>query len=84
MAVPAGETLAALPLEGAILELGHWGLAGPLLERVAWPKEGRAALERALNRKSVPGLSALRKGTGAALRLAHAAARPLGRTLRGD
>jgi ATP phosphoribosyltransferase regulatory subunit len=64
VAVLAGETLAALPLEGAILELGHWGLAGPLLERVAWPKEGRAALERALNRKSVPGLSALEERHG--------------------
>lgn len=64
VAVLAGEVLRALALDGAILELGHWGLVGPLLDRVAWPKEGLAALEQALNRKSVPGLAALEERHG--------------------
>jgi ATP phosphoribosyltransferase regulatory subunit len=55
----AAASLQALELEGAIFELGHWGLVGPLLDRIPWPAEARLDLERALNRKSVPALDAL-------------------------
>lgn len=55
----AARSLCALGLEDSVLELGHWGLVGPLLERMPWPAEGRQALEQALNRKSVPALEVL-------------------------
>jgi ATP phosphoribosyltransferase regulatory subunit len=64
VAVLAGESLAALGLDGAMLELGHWGLVGPLMERVPWPEERVRALEQAVNRKSVPGLDALEERHG--------------------
>lgn len=52
----AAASLRELEVEGAVLELGHWGLVGPLLDRIPWPDDGRQALETALNRKSVPSL----------------------------
>lgn len=52
MVVLAARTVAELGVRDAVLELGHWGLVGPLLERIPWPSEGRQALEGALNRKS--------------------------------
>ncbi len=55
----AAASLAELEVPGAVLELGHWGLVGPLLESIPWPAEGRQALETALNRKSVPSLTEL-------------------------
>jgi ATP phosphoribosyltransferase regulatory subunit HisZ len=55
----AAESVLALQLPGAVLELGHWKIVGPLLERIAWPADGRKALELALNRKSVPSLREL-------------------------
>jgi ATP phosphoribosyltransferase regulatory subunit len=55
----AAGSLLALEQRDSVLELGHWGLVGPLLERISWPEEGRQALEHALNRKSVPALDAL-------------------------
>jgi ATP phosphoribosyltransferase regulatory subunit len=55
----AAESLLTLDLEGAVFELGHWGLVGPLIERIPWPREGRQALETALNRKSAPVLDDL-------------------------
>jgi ATP phosphoribosyltransferase regulatory subunit len=60
----AAASLQALDLEGAVFELGHWGLVGPLLDRIPWPAEARQGLERALNRKSVPGLEALAERHG--------------------
>lgn len=62
--VLAAESLKALQLECALLELSHWGLVGPLLDRVSWPEEGLRGLELALNRKSVPGLAALEERHG--------------------
>jgi len=59
MAFLAAGSLLALDQLDSVLELGHWGLVGPLLERMSWPGEGRQALEHALNRKSVPALDAL-------------------------
>ncbi len=55
----AAESLLALGVKDPVLELGHWGLVGPLMDRMAWPAEGRAALESALNRKSSSALTAL-------------------------
>ncbi len=55
----AAESLRALELSGAVFELGHWGLVGPLLDRIPWPAGARQDLERALNRKSLPALDAL-------------------------
>lgn len=55
----AAESLAALDLEAAILELGHWGLVGPLLDQIPWPSGAREALESAINRKSVPAVEDL-------------------------
>lgn len=52
----AAASLCELEVDGAVLELGHWGLVGPLLDRIPWPAYGRQALETALNRKSVPSL----------------------------
>jgi ATP phosphoribosyltransferase regulatory subunit len=82
VAVLAGESLIGLGLDGAILELGHWGLVGPLLEHVPWPEEGVRALEQAVNRKSVPGLGALEERYGRSpevrlmRRLVHLGGRP--------
>lgn len=59
VALLAAGSLLALGQRDAVLELGHWGLVGPLLARISWPDEGRGALEQALNRKSVPALDAL-------------------------
>ena len=61
----AAGSLLALGLRDAVLELGHWGLVGPLLERIPWPTEGRQALELALNRKSLPSLQSLAERHGA-------------------
>ncbi len=55
----AAESLAALGLKDAVLELGHWGVVGPLLERLPWPEAGRSELERALNAKSLPAIDEL-------------------------
>lgn len=55
----AADGLLALGLRDAVLELGHWGVAGPLLGRLPWPEEGRALLAAALNRKSLSNLEAL-------------------------
>ena len=55
----AARSLLALGLEDSVLELGHWGLVGPILERIPWPAQGKQALEQALNRKSVPALEIL-------------------------
>jgi ATP phosphoribosyltransferase regulatory subunit len=55
----AARSLLALGLEDSVLELGHWALVGPILERIPWPSAGRLALEQALNRKSIPALDVL-------------------------
>lgn len=55
----AADGLFALGLEDAVLELGHWGVAGPLLERLPWPDEGRRGLAASLNRKSLTSLEEL-------------------------
>jgi ATP phosphoribosyltransferase regulatory subunit len=60
----AARTTAELRLRDAVLELGHWGLVGPLLERIPWPAEGRQALEGALNRKSLSRLEELGRRHG--------------------
>lgn len=61
----AAASLLELGLDGALLELGHWGVAGPLLQRQPWPEEGRRALEGALNRKSLRTLEELEGRYGA-------------------
>ena len=60
----AAKSLQVLELPGAVFELGHWGLVGPLLDRIPWPGDARQDLERALNRKSVPALDALAQSHG--------------------
>lgn len=60
----AAESLKRLELYDAVLELGHWGIAGPLLERIGWPPEGRRALEGALNRKSLRSVEELEERYG--------------------
>lgn len=78
----AAESLMSFGLEGAVLELGHWGLVGPLLDSVAWPGEGRAGLARALNAKSLSALGELEDRYGATpesralKRLLHVGDRP--------
>jgi ATP phosphoribosyltransferase regulatory subunit len=52
----AAESLLSLGLKEPVLELGHWGLVGPLLDAVPWPAEGREALARTMNRKSLAAL----------------------------
>jgi ATP phosphoribosyltransferase regulatory subunit len=64
MIVLAAKTVAELGVRDAVLELGHWGLVGPLLERIPWPAEGRQALEGALNRKSLSRLEELGRRHG--------------------
>ncbi|MFI5165436.1 MAG: ATP phosphoribosyltransferase regulatory subunit [Thermoanaerobaculales bacterium] len=59
VALLAAMSLAELDVKGAVLEFGHWGLVGPLIERIPWPAEGRQGLEAALNRKSVSALDQL-------------------------
>jgi ATP phosphoribosyltransferase regulatory subunit len=61
----AAASLSDLGLSDAVLELGHWGVAGPLLQRLPWPEEGRRALEGALNRKSLRSLEELEGRHGA-------------------
>ncbi|MEW5763824.1 MAG: ATP phosphoribosyltransferase regulatory subunit [Acidobacteriota bacterium] len=78
----AAESLLSFDLKGAVLELGHWGLVGPLLESVAWPAEGKEALGRALNAKSLSALGGLEDRYGATAesralrRLLHVGDRP--------
>lgn len=55
----AAETLSALALNGAVLELGDRQIAGPLLDRTGWAAEVRPELERALDLKSLPLLESL-------------------------
>jgi len=78
----AAASLQALGLEGAVLELGDWGFAGPLIDQVGWPPEGRAALEQALDHKSLPALEELgaRYGHTPALRLLSSLVHLGGRT----
>lgn len=66
VALLAAASLAELDVKSAVLEFGHWGLVGPLLERIPWPAEGRQGLEAALNRKSVPTLDQLGERHGRA------------------
>ena len=67
----AAETLLLLRIDGALLELGHWGIVGPLLDAIEWPAAARVDLETAINRKSLPALDELgeRHGRSPAWRL---------------
>ncbi len=82
IALLAAETLTALGLEETILELGHWGLVGPLLKKIPWPESGKLDLERALNRKSISAIEDLGHRHGKARewellgRLIHLGGRP--------
>jgi len=82
VALLAAGSLAALGIEDAVLELGHWGLVGPLMERLPWPEEAREELEQALNRKSRPALESLMERHGECrearllVRLLHLGGRP--------
>lgn len=64
VAALAAASLTDLGLEEAVLELGEWGLVGPLLDALGGPPEARAALELAVNRKSLPALEDLRTHFG--------------------
>lgn len=55
----AAATVQVLEMPDPVLELGHWDLVAPLLDRLAWPAEARPSLESALNRKSRPALEEL-------------------------
>ena len=59
VALLAAGSLTALGLGEVVLELGHWGIVGPLMESLPWPETARAELEQALNRKSRPALESL-------------------------
>jgi ATP phosphoribosyltransferase regulatory subunit len=82
MVMLAAASLMALEVRGAVLEIGHWGLVGPLLQRVPWPARGIEALEGAINRKSIPAMEKLgdefgRSGEWELLRnLIHLGGRP--------